>query len=95
MWTGLDITGTIGGENGEILVDEEYNNACRIALEKCERYHAITFGIYEAMMHITFSDINHHQEMYNAMKKDLQEFIDKETSYDDELDFYEMFTTKY
>lgn len=29
------------------------------------------------------------------MKKDLQEFIDKKTSYDEELKFYESFTSKY
>ncbi len=95
MWTELDTIGATGSENGSILADEEYNNTCRITLEKCEQYYAITCGVYGGMVHTTFSDINHHQELYNAMKKDLQEFIDKETSYDEELDFYEMFTTKY
>ena len=32
---------------------------------------------------------------YNNMKKDLQEFIDKDTSDEEEIEFYDWFTSKY
>ena len=95
MWISLSTIGSIGSENGEIIADEEYKRACRITLEKCEKYYAITCGVYGAMMHTAFSDINNYNEMYNAMKKDLQEFIDKETSSFEECVFYEEFSSKY
>lgn len=95
MWKNLFIAGMIGSENGEILADEEYQNSCRITLEKCKDYYAITCGVYGCMVHTAFSDSNHYQEMYEAMKRDLQEFIDKDTSSDEELIFYKAFTTKY
>lgn len=95
MWKNIYVTGTVGSENGEILIDEEYKNSCRITLEKCEKYYAITCGIYGCMVHTVFSDINHYQETYEAMKKDLQEFIDKETLIDEENNFYDEFIAKY
>ena len=95
MWKQLNTLGTTGSESGIILADEEYNGSCCITLEKCEQYYAITCGVYGTMVHTAFSDFNHYQELYNSMKKDLQEFIDKETSYDEDLDFYKKFTTKY
>ena len=95
MWNSLYAPGEIGSENGEIVADEEYKNACRITLEKCQKYYAITCGIYGAFFHTAFSDADHCQETYEAMKKDLQKFIDKDTSYDEEHDFYEEFTSKY
>ncbi len=95
MWKNLYIAGTVGSEKGEILSDEEYKNACRITLEKCERYYAITCGIYGGMVHTAFSDNNHYQEMYEAMKKDLQEFIDKDISDDEMFVFYDEFVMKY
>ncbi|MBR6578937.1 MAG: hypothetical protein IKK74_08335 [Clostridia bacterium] len=95
MWKDLYIPGKIGSENGEILLDEEYKGACRITLEKCPKYYAITCGVYGAMVHTAFADDSHCQEIYDAMKNDLQEFIDKDTTYDEELAFYEEFTTKY
>ena len=95
MWKNLYKKGTKGTENGEILFDEEYKNACRITLERCKEYYAITCGVYGAMVHTAFSDANSCQGLYNAMKKDLQEFIDKDTSYEEELAFYEEFISKY
>ena len=73
MWEDLHTTGTMGSENGTILLDEEYKNACRITLEKCERYYAITCGIYGGMVHTAFADNDHYREKYEAMKKELQE----------------------
>ena len=94
MWKNKYTVGSTGSENGEILYDEEYKGACTITLEKCEKYYAITCGIYGGMMHTAFSDSKHFQEMYDAMKKDLQEFMDKDTSADEESAFYDAFTTK-
>ena len=42
MWNSVLIPGETGSENGIIIADEEYKNVCRITLEKCERYYAIT-----------------------------------------------------
>ena len=95
MWKNLYMAGNVGSEGGEILSDEEYKNACRITLEKCEKYYAITCGVYGAMVHTAFSDVNHYQKKYEAMKRDLQDFIDKDTSYDEEFAFYDEFTAKY
>ena len=60
MWKNLYMAGNVGSEGGEILSDEEYKNACRITLEKCEKYYAITCGVYGAMVHTAFSDVNHY-----------------------------------
>ena len=95
MWLSLSTIGCIGSENGEIIADEEYKNSCRITLEKCKRYCAITCGIYGGMVHTAFVDNDHCLEMYEAMKSDLQKFIDKEISYSEEFDFYCEFTSKY
>ena len=95
MWTNLYIPGEIGSENGEILRDEKYKDACRITLEKCSQYYAITCGVYGAMVHTAFADDSHYQEIYDAMKNDLKGFIDKDTTHDEELAFYEEFITKY
>ena len=47
------------------------------------------------MVHTAFSDFDHYQTLYNAMKKELQGFIDKDASYAEELDFYQEFTNKF
>ena len=75
-------------KRGLIISDEEYKDSCRITLEKCERYYAITCGIYGGMMHTVFCNSTQYQETYNNMKKDLQEFIDKNTSDEEEIEFY-------
>ena len=50
MWIRLSATGTAGSEGGVVIADEEYKNSCRITLEKCEKYYAITCGVYGAMV---------------------------------------------
>lgn len=95
MWNNLYEPDATGSEGGLIIFDEEYKDSCRITLEKCERYYAITCGVYGGMMHKTLCDSTKYQEMYDNMKKDLQEFIDKETTFEEEENFYEMFTSKY
>lgn len=95
MWEQSNTVGSHGSENGEILADEEYKNACRITLEKCKEYYAITGGIYGGMVHTAFCGAEDFQQMYNAMKKDLQEFIDTDASSSERREFYERFTSKY
>ena len=67
MWKDLYVAGDIGSEGGTILADEEYKNSCRITLEKCEKYYAITCGIYGSMVHTAFSDFEHYQKLYDTM----------------------------
>lgn len=86
--------GEKGFENGVILKDEEYTNSCRITLERCTCYCAITCGIYGSMVHTAFCDETKSLCMYENMKADLKSFIDSDLS-DNELDFYERFTAKY
>ena len=95
MWENLYVSGAIGSEGGTILADEEYKNTCRITLEKCERYCAITCGVYGAMVHTAFADFDNGYEKYNEMKQILQTFIDIDTTLDEELKFYEEFTEKF
>lgn len=95
MWNSVLISGQTGSENGIIIADEEYKNVCRITLEKCERYYAITCGVYGAMVHTVFTDSEHYKDMYDDMKSELQEFLDRDTSALEEEEFYEQFTEKY
>lgn len=95
MWNSVLISGETGSENGIIIADEEYKNVCRITLEKCERYYAITCGVYGAMVHTVFTDSEHYKDMYDDMKSELQEFLDRDTSALEEEEFYEQFTEKY
>lgn len=75
--------------------DEEYKKSCRITLEKCQNYYAITCGVYGAMVHTTFADYDHYQSLYDEMKKELQKFIDTDTNEDEELEFYDYFCNKF
>ena len=95
QWKDLFIPNSTGSENGVVIHDEEYAGSCRITLEKCPRYYAITCGVYGAMVHTAFCDEEKSEEMYKSMKKELQEFIDSDTDEDEEQEFYENFTTKY
>ena len=95
MWNSVLISGDTGSENGIIIADAEYKNAWRITLEKCERYYAITCGVYGAMVHTAFTDSEHYKDMYDNMKRGLQEFLDRDTSALEEEEFYEQFTEKY
>ena len=95
MWDDIYKPNSIGSEGGTIIADEEYKESCRITLERCERYDAITCGVYGCMMHTSFCNKSHGQEVFDNMKKDLQEFIDKDTTADEESIFYEEFTSKY
>lgn len=95
MWKKLYVPGAKGSEGGIVYADEEYNEGCRITLEKCPRYYAITCGVYGAMVHTVFRGLEDYQETYGAMKKELEDFMNRETTEDEEIDFYDYFTNKY
>ena len=98
LWTIYEKGKTLGqkgAENGIILKDEEYANSCRITLERCIHYCAITCGIHGSMVHTAFCDESNSLCMYKKMKEDLKAFIESDLSGDDELDFFERFTSKY
>ncbi len=95
MWKHLESNENIGSEGGLIIFDEEYNDACRITLEKTSRYYAITCGIFGDMVYTAFCLEENNKEKYVAMKKELQEFIDKDLSNDVRYEFYDSFTEKY
>lgn len=95
MWDNLYIEGDVGSEGGEVILDEEYKASCRITLEKCKRYYAITCGVYGAMVHTAFSNVDSCFKLYDTMKNDLQEFIDKSANEEEEIAFYAEFTLKY
>ena len=96
MWINL-ITrpGISGSEGGIILLDEEYKGACRITLEKCPRYYAITCGIYGEMVHTAFCSKEDSFEKYEAMKSELADFLGKKHAISDPSSFFDDFTSKY
>lgn len=64
----------IGSENGTIIADEEYNNSCRITLEKngCTAPYSITCEVYGLMCHTTFSNSEIDvKSKYESMKQEL------------------------
>jgi len=87
--------GDIGSENGTILCDEEYDGGCRITMEKCPRYYAITCGVYGAMVHTAFCGPDDAKEMYEAMKLELGKFMATQTTEKEEYEFYDYFCSKY
>ena len=94
MWKPLEISGA-GSEGGTVIADEEYNGACRITLEKCEKYYAITCGVYGAMVHTAFAGADNYRSVYDEMKSELQRFIDTDTTASEELEFYDRFCSRY
>lgn len=98
MWNSVDngkTIGTVGSEDGKVMSDEEYKKRCRITLEKTDRYYAITCCVYGAMMHTAFANENNYKDKYESMKKDLQDFTDRETTEEEKEQFYEYFINKY
>ncbi len=98
MWNNVEegkTIGTYGSENGIIEKDEEFNNSARITLEICEKYYAITCGVFGTMVHTVFCDKYEKDKIYENIKKDLQDFLLKETTEDEEIQFYEKFINKY
>lgn len=94
-WDNIYEEDSVGSEGGIVLADEEYCGSCRITLEKCEDYYAITCGVYGSMVHTAFCNEQEAHAKYNAMKKELQEFIDADLDDDARYEFYESFTSRY
>lgn len=93
MWENLNTEDFC--ENGHIIIkDEEYKNSCRITLEKYPEHYEITCGVYGAMVHTVYCRKNC-QATYDSMKKELQDFIDRNTTADEEYEFYDYFIKKY
>lgn len=100
MWIPLqEWMGKRGTENGIVIKDEEYEHACRITLEKCKQYYAVTCGVYGSMVHTAFFDKADYETKYEEMKCELQDFVDRllidALTEDDRSDFYAQFCDKY
>lgn len=97
MWKTTDEIGQRGSESGIIIKDEIYKGACRITLERNCAYspYAVTCGVFGAFCHTAFCNEEDNEKIYNAMKAKLQDFIDTESSPDNEDEFYSRFSEKY
>lgn len=93
MWKDIHQEGAVGTEGGLILADEEYKDACRITLEKCASYYAISFGMYGAEFHVAVCQENY-KPLYAKIRKALQEFADKDPFETDPALFYEQIREK-
>ena len=94
-WSQLPLEPT-GFEGGKVLKDEEYRGECRITLERCPDCDAITCGVYGDMVHTAFAHPGESQEKYEDMKRDLQDFIDRDVEdLHERSAFYRQFTEKY
>lgn len=87
--------GGVGSESGTILYDEEFDGSCRITMEKCPRYYAITCGVYGAMVHTVFRGSEEAKDTYEEMKRELGRFMSMPTNEHDEAEFYDYFCNKY
>ena len=94
-WRSLFLPDSCGSEGGIICADEEYEGTCRITLEKCKKYYAITCGVYGEMVHTVFCGAENYQDIYNSMKDDLARFIDSQLAGDEAYAFYDSFCSKY
>lgn len=95
MWEDGDFLGREGSEGGQVLKDEIYTKGCRVTLEKCPTYYAITCGVFGAFCHTTFCSEHQSLTLYKQIKNELQAFMDKETTMEEEIAFYKMFSKKY
>ena len=93
MWSEIDngeTIGTIGSENGEIIKDEEHSKGARLTIEKGGDIapYTLTSGIYGCFFHTThLSNIKEGISEFEAMKAEISEFVNKETSTDEEHDW--------
>lgn len=94
IWKDIYQPLTTGSEGGVILKDEEYENKCRVTLEKCKPYYAITCGVYGTMVHTVFCNENA-KDMYEQIKTELQEFLDRNPSEEERYAFFDYFTLKF
>jgi len=87
--------GGVGSENGTILYDEEFDGGCRITMEKCPRYYAITCGVYGSMVHTVFRGSDDAKDTYESMKNELGKYMCTATTETEEAEFYDYFCNKY
>lgn len=103
MWYPIEdghTIGTEGSEDGTIIKDDELELGARITLEKEAQRgripYAITCGIYGLMVHTAFADNEQEaSDMYDEMKKFIEEFLNKGTSPEEDSDWLEWFTNKF
>ena len=98
MWERCRYFEKVGSEGGIVLLDEEYEQLCRITLEYCHHYYAITCGVYGDMVCTAFCNKINYIEIYKSMKNELQNFIDnvyQRDTLDGRAEFYKYFTDKY
>ena len=98
MWEKYHPIETIGSEGGTIIFDEEYQQTCRITLEKCRDYYAITCGVYGDMVHTAFCGEENYVETYQSIKDELKNFVDniyQKDSLEGRSDFYRYLVEKY
>jgi len=93
MWSGIDngeTIGTVGSESGELIKDEELSKGARLTLEKdsVDAPYTLTSGVYGCFFHTThLSNIKEEISEFEAMKAEISEFVNKETSTDEEHDW--------
>ena len=95
MWEDGNLLEKEGSEGGQVLKDEIYEKGCRVTLEKCPKYYAITCGVFGAFCHTVFCDEKKSLVLYEQIKDELQAFMDKETTEEEEIAFYQYFSEKY
>ena len=95
MWEDGNLLDKEGSEGGQVLKDEIYTKGCRITLEKCSNYYAITCAVFGAFCHTTFCEEKESLILYKQIKMELQAFMDKETLEEEEIAFYRYFSEKY
>ncbi len=78
------------------LIDEEYKGYARIKVEiVCDSYHIYCEIPNVNFVHIARCDEKNYMKKYEAIKKDIQNFIDGITPKDLDYDFYAYFVNKY
>jgi uncharacterized protein YprB with RNaseH-like and TPR domain len=98
MWNQTDngdTIGTIGSEIGEIIKDEEHSKGARLTLEKGGDIapYSITSGCF---FHTTYlSTLEEGVSELDAMKAEISEFFDTETTGNEEHDWIVAFVGKH
>lgn len=98
MWEKCRFIDEGGSEGGIVLLDDEYQQLCRITLEFCGHYYAITCGVYGDMVHTVYGDKTDYLKKYNAVKEELENFMKnvyKKGTLESRSEFYEYLVNKY
>ncbi|MGI4739864.1 MAG: hypothetical protein ACRYG7_32245 [Janthinobacterium lividum] len=80
MWHSNDAEiGTVGSEEGHIILDLEHTDGARISLEKAASVapYAITLGIYGKLMHTVFcSDYEEASQKVDGLKRLIEQAME-------------------